>query len=162
MAENDQTLENQNNTTPNNETPAAEPVLSNAEKIEELSNRVLATASSVFPFQLFPSTITVEETRVTVIHRQLWSSQVQTVDIKQLTNVALFNGLLFAQLTINSEVFTNGKTEVHTLNKQEATHIHGIIEGLKLFETKGIKTTELSVNELIAKLKELSAVENIG
>ena len=40
------------------------------------SNRILTSRSSVFPWDFFPTTICIEATRITIIHRQLLSSQV--------------------------------------------------------------------------------------
>ena len=58
------------------------------------SNRVLLKISSVFPWDFFPTSIIVEETRLTIIHRQLFSSQVHSVDIKNISNVFIDNSIL--------------------------------------------------------------------
>jgi hypothetical protein len=53
------------------------------------SNRSIISISSIFPWNFFPNTIDVEESRVTFIFRQLFASQTHSVDIKELSNVFL-------------------------------------------------------------------------
>ena len=64
------------------------------------SNRIIISITSVFPWDFFPDSINVEETRVTVIQRQLFASQVHSVDIKNISNVFLDNDIFLAALTI--------------------------------------------------------------
>src|SRR3990167_7679137 len=84
------------------------------------SNRILISATSVFPWDVFPSSIIVEETRITIIHRQLFSSQVHSIDIKDISNVFINTSILFAQLSIVSDTFTKNKTTIDRLWKKEA------------------------------------------
>ena len=120
------------------------------------SNRILMRATSVFPWDLFPSSIIVEETRVTIIHRQLFSSQVHSIDIKNISNIFVDTSILFAQLTIVSDTFSQNKIIINRLWKKEAIFIRRIIEGLRMFEKNNINTTNFSRVELLSKLKELS------
>lgn len=143
-------------------TSHATKVEANKQAIQDLvnkSNRILLKISSVFPFQLFPSTIVVEENRITIIRRQLYSSQVHSVDIKNITNVFLFTGLFFAQLTVVSNTFIRNQIMVPKLHKNEAILMRRLIEGLRLFTSKNIDTSEYEIPELIEKLKQLSTTE---
>ena len=70
------------------------------------SNRILASISSQFPFDFFPDTLNVEEGRITVIARVFFfSSQVHSVDIKDISNVFINLAPFFAQLVIVSKTF---------------------------------------------------------
>ena len=52
------------------------------------SNRILVSISShAFPFDFFPDTINVEEGRITIINRHFLSSEVHSVDIKDISNI---------------------------------------------------------------------------
>lgn len=136
----------------------------NRQAVEDMvsnSNRILLRISSVFPWQFFPSHIIVEETRLTIIHRQLFSSQVQSVDIKNISNIFIDNGILFSQLTIVSDTFAQNQVVISSLFKKEAILMRRIIEGLRLFVSKDIDTTGYSVEELISKLKELSTTKTL-
>ena len=131
----------------------------NRQAVEDMvnnSNRILLKISSVFPWDLFPSNIIIEETRLTVIHRQLFSSQAYTVDIKNISNVFINSSILFSQLTIVSDTFAENQIIVDRLRKKEAIFIRRIIEGLRMFVDKEIDTTGYKTEELVSKLRELS------
>ena len=125
------------------------------------SNRILATISThKLPFDLFPDTLNIEEGRITVVTRNFFfSSQVHSVDIKDISNVFINMAPLFAQLVIVSKTFTKNKIRIKGLRKDEATFARRIIEGLRLFENKQIDTSNYTKKELIAKLEELSTTE---
>lgn len=125
------------------------------------SNRILATISTHrFPFDLFPDTINVEEGRITVITRNFFfSSEVHSVDIKDISNVFINTVPFFAQLVIVSKTFTKNEIRIKNLRKEEAVLARRIIEGLRIFENKQIDTSSYTKEDLIAKLEELSTTE---
>lgn len=122
------------------------------------SNRILASVSSYgFPFNLFPDTINIEEGRITVITRNFFfSSQVHSVDIKDISNIFINMSPFFAQLVIVSKTFTENDIRIRSLRKKDAIFARRIIEGLRIFENKQIDTSDYTKEELISKLKELS------
>jgi len=125
------------------------------------SNRILTTISTHrFPFDFFPDTLNVEEGRLTIINRSFFfSSQIHSVDIKDISNIFVNTAPFFAQLVIISKTFTKNEIRVKYLWKDEAVMVRRIIEGLRTFQSKQIDTSTYSVRELIAKLKELSTTE---
>ena len=131
----------------------------NRQAVEDMvnnSNRILLRVFSVFPLDLFPSSIIVEETRLTIIHRQLFSSQAYSADIKNISNIFIDTGVLFSRLTIVSDTFVENQVIIDKLWKKEAIFIRRIIEGLRMFVDKDIDTTGYKIEELINKLRELS------
>jgi hypothetical protein len=126
----------------------------------EKSNRILASISSVFPFDFFPDTVNVEEGRITVIVRDFfYSSQVHSVDIKDISNVFINMAPFFAQLVIVSKTFAQNQIKIKFLRKNEAIFARRMIEGLRVFESKQIDTSIYTKEELITKLKELSTTK---
>lgn len=125
------------------------------------SNRILITISTHrFPFDFFPDTLNVEEGRLTIINRSFFlSSQVHSVDIKDISNIFVNTAPFFAQLVIISKTFTKNEIRIKYLWKDEAVLVRRIIEGLRTFQSKQIDTSVYSVEELIVKLKELSTTE---
>jgi hypothetical protein len=122
------------------------------------SNRILVSISThCFPFDFFPDTLNVEEERITVINRSFFlSSQVHSVDIKDISNVFVNTAPFFAQLVIVSKTFIKNEIKIRYLRKDEAVFVRRIIEGLRVFHGKQIDTSVFTKEELIAKLKELS------
>jgi hypothetical protein len=124
------------------------------------SNRILVSISShAFPFDLFPNTINIEEGRITVINRHLLSSEVHSVDIKDISNIFINTIFIFSQLVIISRTFEENEIKIRNLRTKEAVFARRIIEGLRIFENKQIDTCNYTKKELITKLKELSTTE---
>ncbi len=124
------------------------------------SNRILISISShAFPFELFPDTINIEESRITIINRRFLSSEVHSVDIKDISNVFINQTVFFAQLVIISKTYEENEIKIRHLRNEEAVLARRIIEGLRVFENKQIDTFNYTKKELISKLKELSTTE---
>jgi hypothetical protein len=125
------------------------------------SNRILSTVSShKFPFDFFPDTINVEEGRITIITRDFFfSSQVHSVDLKDISNIFINMTPFFAQLVIVSKTFRENEIKIDNLYKSQAIFTRRIIEGLRIFESKQVDTSNYTKAELIAKLQELSTTE---
>lgn len=125
------------------------------------SNRILmSTSTHRFPFDFLPDTLNVEEGRLTIINRSFFlSSQVHSVDIKDISNIFVNTAPFFAQLVIISKTFTKNEIRIKYLWKDEAVLVRRIIEGLRIFQSKQIDTSVFTVEDLLAKLKELSTTE---
>ena len=125
------------------------------------SNRILLSIyTHQFPFDFFPSVLNVEEGRITVIVRHyFFSSQVHSVDVKDISNIFINLTPFFAQLVIVSKTFSKNEIRIRNLWKREAIFARRLIEGLRIFEENLIDTSKYSKEELIIKLKELSKTE---
>ncbi len=143
--------------------PTEEPPVSNTEAIAQLvekSNRILLSISShAFPIDIFPDTINIEEGRITIIKRRFLSSEIHSIDIKNISNIFINSTIFFSQLVIISTTFEANEIKVRNLRTKEAVFARRIIEGLRTFETNKIDTSAFSTKELIAKLQELSTTK---
>lgn len=128
-------------------------------RVDELvrqSNRSIITVSSVFPWNIFPNTIDVEEHRVTFIFRQFLTSQSHSVDIKDISNVFIESGLFFATLQVVSRTFVQNDIKINYLRIEKAKRVKQVIEGLRTFNHNNIDTSNYKVEDLIQKLSELN------
>lgn len=125
------------------------------------SNRILVSISTHrFPFDFFPNILNIEEGRVTVIIRNsFFSSQVHSVDIKDISNIFINLTPFFAQLVIVSKTFAKNEIKIRNLWKKEAIFTRRLVEGLRVFEENQIDTSKYTKEELITKLQELSKTE---
>ncbi|MCR4329056.1 MAG: hypothetical protein NUV65_00745 [Candidatus Roizmanbacteria bacterium] len=124
------------------------------------SNRILVSISThAFPFDFFPNTLNVEEGRISIIKRHFLSSEVHSIDIKDISNVFINTIFIFAQLVIVSKTFEQNEVKIRNLRPKEAIFARRIIEGLRVFKNKQIETSRYSKKELIAKLEELSTTK---
>jgi len=130
------------------------------EKLVKKSNRILVSISShALPFDFFPDILNIEEKRVTIINRHLLSSEVHSVDIKNISNILINNSILFSQLVIISKTFEENEIKLNNLLTKDAVFARRIVEGLRIFENENIDTSGYTKKELIQKLKELSTTK---
>jgi hypothetical protein len=124
------------------------------------SNRILVSISShAFPFDLFPDTLNVEEGRLTIINRHILSSNIHSVDIKDISNIFINRTIIFSQLIIISKTFEENEIKIRNLRPKEAVFVRRIIEGLRVLDNNEIDTSVYTKNELISKLEELSTTK---
>ena len=118
------------------------------------SNRCIVRISAIFPWDFFPDTIEVEESRVTYIFHQLLGSQTHSVEIKDISNVILEKSPFFATLQLVSRTFVENNITIGHLNPKKALQVKTIIEGLRTFNEHDIDTSNYEIEELIAKIHE--------
>ncbi|MEK7523084.1 MAG: hypothetical protein AAB569_05860, partial [Patescibacteria group bacterium] len=100
-----------------------------SDMVQNSNDILMSTTSAAFPFDFFPTTINVEATSVTIITRQLFSSQVHSVDIKDISSVFIETGILFAAITLISKIFSQKELVIDRLWKKEAILLRRVIEG---------------------------------
>lgn len=127
------------------------------ESLIRKSNRILVSISShAFPIDLFPNTINIEEGRITIIDRHFLSSEIHSIDIRNISNIFINRTFFFSQLVIISKTYEENEVRVGNLRTVEAIYARRIIEGLRIFENKQIDTSHYSKEDLISKLEQLS------
>lgn len=130
----------------------------NKVKLDELvrkSNRRIISISSTFPWDFFPNTIEIEESRINFIFRQFMSFQTHSVDIRDISSVFLESGFLFATLQVVSRTYIKNDIRIDYLWKEKAMKVKRIIEALRTFAYNNIDTSNYEINELIDKLQKV-------
>lgn len=125
------------------------------------SNRCIISISSHFPWTLFPNTIEVEESRVTIIFRQFLASQSHSIDIKDIANVLIESSPFFATLQIVSRTYVENEITIGHLEVNKARRVQMIIEGLRTFAEHNIDTSNYEIKELIAKIEEFHTTKKL-
>jgi hypothetical protein len=129
-------------------------------KLVKKSNRILVSVSShSFPIDFFPDTLNIEEGRITIIQRHFLSSEVHSIDLKDISNVFINTTFLYSQLVFVSKTFEENEIRMRNLRTKDAVFARRIIEGLRIFESKQIDTGVYTKEELIVKLEDLSTTE---
>jgi hypothetical protein len=118
------------------------------------SNRRIISITSQFPWDIFPNTIDVEESRVTFKFSQFLASQSHSVDIKDISNVFIETSMFFSTLQVVSRTFVQNDIKIGKLNNAKALQVKRIIEGLRTFAENNINTSNYEINDLIAKIGE--------
>lgn len=127
------------------------------EKIISQSHEVLAEASTVFPVKLFPDTVVVDRTKVTIIKRDFfWSSDTMTFRIEDVLNAEVTVGPLFGSLIIASRVMsTTDHFRIDHFWRNDAIYLKRIIQGYIIARHNQIDVAHLPKDELIKTLSEL-------
>ncbi len=125
------------------------------------SNKILVSIRThKFPLDLFPDTINVEESRITFIQRKFfYTSEVRSVDIRDISNIFINFSPMFAQLVVVSKTFSQNNMQIDHLYKKEAIYLRRIVEGLRMFDEKRVDTSGYTSEELLRELERLSTTD---
>lgn len=132
------------------------------QKIVKRSHEVLMSANTVFPITLFPDTVTVDRTKVTITRRDFfWSSDVLSIRIEDVLNVSASVGPLFGSLTVASRVMsTIDHFTIRHLWRNDAIRLKHVIQGYVIAQHNNIDTAHLNKKELLDTLIELGLDSN--
>lgn len=135
----------------------------NLNKVQQIiasSPRTLYTAKAVFPFDLFPDEIRIEESKVNIISKNFFASaQVQTQSFKDIKKVEVETSIIFAKLRLVSWTPVDSTLEISFLKKDEALKARRIIEGLKTLSEQKVDFSKIPTYELIEQVEHLGSVK---
>ncbi len=147
-------------TTDTTEQPEAEAEMQKLRNIVQKSQNILIESKSVFPFQLFPDTITIDRQKLTVVHRPFFAAK-QTVSVphSDVKNIEADIGPFFGSLTVTSEHFINNTQTIEYLPKRDALAIQQLVQGFISVQREGIDTSKIDDKTLVKMLDELGRGE---
>lgn len=121
------------------------------------SHEILVTARTVFPFTLFPDTVTLDRAKLTIAHREFfWTGEVMSIRIEDILNVTADVGPFFGSLKIYTRFFQNDKPySVSFLRREDALRIKRILQGYVIALQKNIDCSTLPTPELAKMLDDL-------
>lgn len=126
---------------------------SELEEAAKQSQHILIQADAIFPFDLFPDTITVDRQKLTIVRRELWKTK-QTVSVAHngITNIQADMGPLFGSLTVTSGDFMNGTQTIRYLRKRDVLAVQQLVQGLILAQKEGIDTNAIEDDQTLLRL----------
>jgi hypothetical protein len=117
---------------------------------------VLYTADSVFPFALFPDTITIDREKLSISYRVFFRvAKVVSTPLDDIESVDANVGPYFASLRITSKFFVNNTRYVKFLTRDDALKIQSIMQGYKLAKEKEVDLTQINKDDLVMMLCKL-------
>lgn len=121
------------------------------------SQEVLCTATTLFPFALFPDTVTLDRAKLTLTHREFFgSAEVMSIRVEDILNVTANIGPMLGSVKIVSRVFNIEKP--YTLDKfkrNDALRVKRITQGYVIALQRKIDCSAMPSLELAAMLEKL-------
>jgi hypothetical protein len=135
----------------------------NHQRLEEMikkSHSVLMCVKSVFPFELFPDVLTIDENKITLSCREFAYENIHSVLIEDITFVTVDMAILHATLNITDSTGERFPVElsIHNLKKEEAEKARCLIQGLVAAKKLNIDFNAFGREELVEKLIKLGEV----
>ena len=123
------------------------------------SKEPLLKISTVFPFDLFPSSLVIDEDRVNIIIKGfIGSESIHLVMIENIDDVNIQTSLLFATISIIDKNLPVDKYTIKYLKKQEALKARRIIGGLMIAKQRNLDISSVDTPELIKMMEELGSI----
>lgn len=132
------------------------------QKILSESNEVLASAQTVFPFALFPDSVVLDRTKVTITRRNFFfSSEVMSMRIDDILNVTASVGPFLGSVTLAGRVLSSeDHFTIENFWRKDAIKLKHIIQGYIIARHNKIDCAHLPKDELIDTLTKLGHDSN--
>jgi hypothetical protein len=121
------------------------------------AHEILISATTVFPFTLFPDTLTLDREKLTISHRIFFRvAEVISIRIEDILNVTADVGPFFGSVKVSTRFFDTKKPyHINYLWRQDALHIKRVTQGYIIAMQKGIDCSSLPSKELATMLDKL-------
>jgi hypothetical protein len=141
---------------------AAKGVEQSQNKIESLlskSSIPLFEAKTVWPFDFFPSTVTIDINQVNIIHGQFFlSDRRYSISIDNILDCLVDVSPFFGCLRIIDAGFSHNDIEIRYLKRADAMKARRIIQGLIIANKQKLDLITLPNEELLPKIEEIGKI----
>ncbi len=139
-----------------------EPSKSTLVEITTPTARKIYEISAIFPLDLFPNKLIIDEAKVNIIYRGFMSRQVNSILIKDITEVIINSVWFMAGLVFNrsEHLKTSGPLSIPKLKNLEAQKARRIIMGMMIFSDQKVDTSAMTIPQIIQKAEELGRAQS--
>lgn len=124
--------------------------------------RMLLRISAIFPFDLFPDQIIIDECKVSIIFGEFFfSSDSHSINIEMIRDVEVETGPFFAKLQIVPDGYPSKPLIVGYLRKKEAYKARSVIQGLMVAKRNNIDLGKIDDTDLVNKLELLGKTHHV-
>lgn len=126
------------------------------------SHDILFRAKTVFPLTIFPKTVTIDRSKLTITHRDFFQvGEALSINIEDVLNVMATVGPFFGSIKITTRFFDPGTpSTVDHIRRADALKIKRIMQGYIIARQKNVDCSALTTNELATMLDELGKVSS--
>ena|SRR3989344_2745166 len=132
------------------------------DQLVKMTEGRLFTASAVWPFDLFPNRIFIEQKQVIIVYSQFFfTAQDYHVLIEDILMPIVETGVFFAtlKLELGPGGFQQNPPPIQYLRKKDALEIKRIIVGLLICHKEKIDFSGMTSQEILEKVEEIGRVK---
>lgn len=120
------------------------------------SHDILFTANTVFPFTLFPDTVTLDREKLTIATRTFFQvAKITSTPIQDILSVEANVGPFFGSVRISSRYFVANPYSVNFLRRADTLLLQRLLQGYIIAHEQDIDCTNIEKDRLIILLKDL-------
>jgi hypothetical protein len=120
------------------------------------SQEVIFKADTIFPFTLFPDTITLDREKITIANRFFFRvARIVSSQIDDIQGLEADVGPFFGTVKITSKFFASNRRMVRFLKRADAIELRRLIQGFIIAKQKGIDCSKIDKAHLLVMLHEI-------
>jgi hypothetical protein len=124
--------------------------------ITQKAQDVLFKADTVFPFTLFPSTVTLDREKLTIAHRIFFRvAKIITVPVTSMVSAEADVGPFFGSIHMTSKYFIDNTHHLNYLWRKDATELQCMLQGYVIAQERKIDVSEIDKDDLRVLLHDL-------
>ena len=125
-------------------------------ELTEKSQDILYEASTVFPFTLFPDTITLDREKLTIANRLFWrTANITSTPVSEIMSCEANVGPFFGSLHLTFRFFTDNQRTVKFLSRSDAERLQRLIHGYIIAHRREVDCSNINKDDLKKLLLEL-------
>jgi hypothetical protein len=126
----------------------------------EAQNNLL-TATTVFPFMLFPDTIYLDREKLTIVHRSFFrTADTISMQISDILSVQGNVGPFFGNLVLSTKYFNNSSQTIKYLRRSDVIKFQRLIQGSLIAHDRHIDCVDIESEQLVTLLSDLGQSTN--
>lgn len=117
---------------------------------------ILFRANTVFPFNLFPDTVTVDREKLTIANRFFFATaKITSVPIRDILSVEADVGPFFGSIQLTSRYFFTNPRSVTFLRRKDALDLQRLLQGYIIAHEQHIDCSKMDAQQLKILLEDL-------
>lgn len=128
------------------------------EQVAQNAQDILIEAQSVFPFMLFPDSISVSRMKVAIVRRTFFNvAEVVSLQHEDILNVEADTGPFLGSLKIYTRIYGTDPLRITFLSRKNTVEVKRLIEGFIIAHKQEIEYNDLPKDELMELLNKLGS-----
>ena len=125
-------------------------------EVASKSHEILFKANTVFPFTLFPDTVTLDREKFTIATRSFFRvAKITSTPVRDILSAEVDVGPFFGSIHVSSKFFVSGPYSINFLTRSDAIRLQRMLQGYVIAHEQEIDCGKIERHELIKLLDKL-------